>query len=308
MRGFESLMAFTETAKRGTFAAAAQALGTSPSTVAKAVARLEANLGLRLFHRTTRRVTLTPDGELLLERCLKVVEDMDAIHIEASGARSVPCGTLRVDLPIVYGRKLIVPLLATMAVEHHALKLDVRLSDAYVDLVRDGVDLAVRIGVLQDSNLVARQFGSQDWILCASPRYIARCGAPDSIQALGNHESVLFRMPSTGLDQSWKFRVGRRDIAIRPQSRCRFSDGESMADVATMGLGIVQLPDYMVYEQIAAGKLVELLPEFRPRSTPIHAVIPANRLVPARVRAVLDVLEHLPLAHAHMRRQAGASL
>jgi len=306
MRGFEALLAFTETAKRGTFAEAARALGSSPSTLAKAVARLESNLGLRLFHRTTRSVTLTPDGERLFERCLKLVEDMDAIHIEASGARAAPSGTLRVDLPIVFGRKLIVPLLAAMASEHRELKLDVRLSDAYVDLVRGGIDLAVRIGVLQDSNLVARRFGSQDWILCASPDYLARHGTPDTMQALDGHEAVLFRMPSTGLDQSWKFRIGRRDVAIRPASRFRFSDGESMADVVALGLGIAQLPDYMVYEQIAAGMLVELLPQSRPRSTPIHAVIPANRLVPARVRAVLDVLDHLPLAHAHVRRRAAA--
>jgi LysR family transcriptional regulator, regulator for bpeEF and oprC len=302
MKGLESLLAFTETAKRGNFAAAARMLGSSPSTLAKAVARLESNLGLRLFHRTTRRVTLTPDGERLYERCLKVVDDLDAIHIEASGARAAPSGTLRVDLPIVFGRKLIMPLLAAMATEHRDLKLDVRLSDAYVDLVKDGIDLAVRIGELQDSNLVARRFGSQDWILCASPDYIARHGAPGTVPDLDSHEAVLFRMPTTGLDQAWKFLVGRRDVSYRPASRFRFSDGETMTQVVSMGLGLAQLPDYIVYEQIAAGTLVEVLPQLRPRSTPISAVIPANRLVPARVRAVLDALESLPLAHAQARR------
>lgn len=306
MRGLESLLAFTETAKRGTFAAAARALGASPSTLAKAVARLEANLGLRLFHRTTRRVTLTPDGERLFERCLKVVEDLDAIHTEASGTRAAPSGTLRVDLPIVFGRKLVVPLLAAMAKKHRDLKLDVRLSDAYVDLIKDGIDLAVRIGVLTDSNLIARRFGSQDWILCASPAYLARHGSPASVQALEDHEAVLFRMPTTGFDQVWQFRIGRRNQALRPPARFRFSDGESMAQAVELGLGLAQLPDYMVYEQIAAGSLVELLPQFRPQSTPIHAVIPAKRLVPARVRVMLEALDGLPLAHAQARRRATA--
>ena len=291
MRGLESFFAFIETVKRGTFAAAARELGTTPSTLAKSVGRLETTLGLRLFYRTTRQVNLTPDGERLFDRCSRVVAELEELRAEAMGASAAPTGTLRVDLPVVLGRKLIVPVLASLASKHPQLNLDVRLSDAYANLVKDRIDLAVRIGTLPDSSLVARRFASQDWILCASPAYIAKHGAPADIGALAAHPAILFRVPTTGRDQIWQFRQARRAVAVRPQARFRFSDGEAMAEAAQLGLGIAQLPDYMVSDQITSGALVELLPNRRPASTPIHAVIPANRLVPARVRVALEALE-----------------
>jgi LysR family transcriptional regulator, regulator for bpeEF and oprC len=291
MNRLSSLLAFSETAKRGSFTAAARELGTSPSTLAKSVARLEGSLGLRLFHRTTRHVSLTPDGERLFLRCQRVLAELEELQSDASGMRAAPSGTLRIDLPIYFGRRLVLPLLAQLVLEHPRLALDVRLSDAYVDLIRDGVDVAVRIGELADSTLVAKQFASQDMLLCAAPSYLARTGTPHQVEDLLTHTPIIFRMPTSGRNRPWQFTVQGKAVSLEPPARLLFTDGEAMVDAARLGLGITQVPDYMVAEEIEGGSLVEVLAVHRPRTLPIHAVIPANRMIPARVRAFLDILE-----------------
>src|SRR5215472_6494328 len=197
----QPLLAFAETAKRGSFAAAARELACTPSTLAKAVSRLEQQLGVRLFHRTTRRVALTDDGERLFDRCRRVLAELDLLQEEASGARSAPSGTLRIDMPVSLGRIVMLPLLARLAREHPTLLIDARFSDAYVDLVKDGIDVAIRTGPLRDSSLVARQLASQELLLFASPSYLERVGRPRSLSDLDGHTAVLFRVPSTGRDR-----------------------------------------------------------------------------------------------------------
>ena len=294
MHGLQSLLAFSETAKRGGFAAAARELGTAPSTLAKAVGRLESQLGLRLFHRTTRQVSLTADGERLFQRCQRVLSELEELQTEAAGVRNAPSGTLRIDMPIVYGRKRLLPLLARLVQQHPGLQLDVRLSDAYVDLVRDSIDVAIRVGELQDSTLVARRFDSQQLVLVASPAYLKRHGRPSAIQDLAAHRHVLFRMPGTGRDRPQQFSVRGRVVALQPAQGERLNDGEGMVQAAVLCLGLAQVPDYMVEDEIAAKQLVEVLPEHRPPPMPIHAVMSAQRLVPARVRVLLEALDAWP--------------
>jgi DNA-binding transcriptional LysR family regulator len=298
MQGLHSLLAFSETAKRGSFAAASRELGTTPSTLAKSVKRLEGSLGLRLFHRTTRQVSLTPDGERLFARCQRVLAELEALQTDASGVSAQPSGLLRIDMPIVLGRRIVLPMLAELVRRHPALELDVRLSDAYVDLVKDGIDVAVRVGTLSDSTLVARRFASHDLVLAAAPAYLAQRGTPGKVEDLAAHDAILFRMPTSGRERPWELSVGGRTVTLHPAARFRFNDGEAMVQAARMELGLVQVPDYMVSDAIAEGALVELLPQLRPPTVPIHAVIPANRMVPARVRAFLDALQELPMAEA----------
>ncbi len=285
------LLAFAETAKRGNFATAARELGCTPSTLAKAVARLEAQLGVRLFHRTTRRVTLTDDGERLFGRCQRVLAELQLLQEEASGTRRVPSGTLRIDMPVSFGRTVMLPLLARLVQEHPGLALDARFSDSYVDLVREGIDVAIRTGALQDSTLIARRIGSQELLLFAAPSYLSRAGTPRSVEALRTHTAVLFRVPSSGRDRPWHFKVRGRNTTLLPPSRVRVDDGEAIVRAAVLGLGIGQVPHYMVTRELAAGTLVELLSSFRPAAMPIWAVMPSGRLVPARVRGLLDLLE-----------------
>src|SRR5690606_13902298 len=290
VHGLQALLAFSETAKRGGFAAAARELSATPSTVAKAVGRLEASLGLRLFHRTTRQVSLTVDGERLFRRCQRVLAELEELQSEAAGARAAATGTLRIDMPIVYGRKVLLPLLARLKGEHPALELDVRLSDAYVDLVKDGVDVAIRAGELDDSTLVARRFASQQLILVAAPSYLREHGTPRTLDALAGHRHVLFRLPGRGRDRPQQFSVDGQTLALRPAQGSRFNDGEAMVRAAALGLGLTQVPDYMAADDIAAGRLLEVLPRHRPPAMPIYAVMPGNRMVPMRVRVLLDAL------------------
>jgi DNA-binding transcriptional LysR family regulator len=293
MKGLQQLVAFAETAKFGSFAAAARELGSAPSTLAKAVGRLEASLGLRLFHRTTRQVSLTPDGERLFERCQRVLAEVEELHSDAAGVRAAPSGTLRIDMPIVFGRRFMMPLLAKLVQRHPELQLDARLSDAHVDLVKEGVDVAIRTGRLDDSTLVARRFAKQDLVLVASPAYLRRRGTPAEPSQLGAHDAIVFRLPSSRRDRPWQFRVRGRVLELHPKARLRFNDGEAMVCAARLGLGLAQVPDYMAMDEIAARRLVEVLPGHRPPSMAIHAVMPANRLVPPRVRALLDALEEV---------------
>lgn len=293
MHSLQQLAAFAETAKHGSFAAAARDSGSAPSTLAKAVARLEQSLGVKLFHRTTRQVSLTPDGERLFGRCQRLLAEVEELHAEASGVREAPSGTLRIDVPIVLGRRVVLPLLARLSQRHPALSLDVRLQDGYVDLVKEGIDLAVRVGTLKDSSLVARRFGTQGMVLVASPAYLEERGTPKRLDQLAAHDALLFRMPSTGKDRPWQFRQRGQPVELHPASRVRLNDGEALVEAARLGLGLAQLPDYFVQEELSRGELVEVLPGARPAPLPVSIVYPGARLVPLRVRVVLEELEAL---------------
>ena len=266
MRNLQPWLAFAETAKRGNFAAASRDLGCTPSTLAKSVARLEKHLGVRLFHRTTRQVTLTDDGHRLFARSQRVLAEIEQLEEEASGARAEPHGTLRIDMPVAFGRLVMLPLLAELARRHTRISIDARLSDVYVDLVKEGVDVAIRTGALRDSTLVARRFGSQTLLLCAAPSYLASAGTPASVEELTGHAAVLFRVPSHGRERPWQLRVNGRDVALSPPSRVRVDDGDAMAAAAVLGFGITQLPHYIVAEPLARGELVEILPQVSARA------------------------------------------
>lgn len=293
MQSLQQLAAFAETAKHGSFAAAARESGSAPSTLAKAVARLEQALGVRLFHRTTRQVTLTPDGERLYRRCQRLLAEVEELQADASGVREAPSGTLRIDMPIVMGRRLLLPVLARMSQRHPGLLLDVRLQDGYVDLVKEGIDVAVRVGALKDSSLVARRFTTQAMVLVASPAYLEAQGTPRRVDQLAAHSALLFRMPSSGKDRPWQFRQRGQPVELHPRSRVRINDGEGLLEAARLGLGLAQLPDYFVRDQLARGELVEVLPAARPAPLPVSIVYPAARLLPLRVRLLLEELDAL---------------
>ena len=289
------MAAFAETARHGSFAAASRELGSAPSTLAKAVARLEASLQVKLFHRTTRQVSLTPDGERLYARCERLLAEFEALQAEASGTRDEPAGLLRVDLPIVLGREFILPVLARMSQRFPRLQLDVRLQDAYADLVKEGIDVAVRLGPLKDSSLVAQRVGSQSMVLVASRSYLDSHGVPRRLEDLAQHEALVFRLPSSGRDRPWQFRQGGKALELQPQARIRIGAGEGLVAAVRLGLGIAQLPEYFVRRELAGGELVEVLRTLRPAALPVLAVYPGARLVPARVRAFLQELKALEI-------------
>ena len=288
MAGLQAYMAFAESARHGNFAAAARELGLSASAVAKSVARLEDDLGLRLFHRTTRRVTLTSEGQDLYVRCLRVIDEIEAMRGEAESARGEPSGTLRLDAPLTLGRLLVVPVLAQLVRRHPRLALEVSFSDRQVDVIEEGLDAVIRIGQLPDSTLVAWPIGHQVLVVCASPAYLAANGAPATPADLSGHTCLAFRLPSTGRPRPWQFRLGDRKEERMPESAIVMNDGEALVAATVQGMGLVQAPHYMVADELATGRVVEVLERFRPEPLPISLVYPSHRRVPPRVRALID--------------------
>lgn len=293
MQGLQQFIAFSATARSGGFAAAAREQGVTPSTIAKAVARLEAELGVKLFHRTTRQVQLTPDGERLYERCRRVLAEVDELHADALGARAEPSGVLRISMPVFYGKRLVMPLLIGLTRRYPKLKLDLRFSDRFADLMQENLDLAVRIGTLADSSLVARRIDRQQLVLCAAPAYLAANGAPRRIDELARHKAIAFRLPTTGRQRAWQFRQNGLPVELLPDPAIFLNDTESLCDAMINGAGVCQLPDNVVEAELNRGELVELLPSCRPPPMPISLVHQSGRLLPARVRAAIDALDAL---------------
>lgn len=288
MAGLQAYVAFAESARHGNFAAAARELGLSASAVAKSVARLEDDLGLRLFHRTTRRVALTSEGQDLYVRCRRIIDEIDAMRGEAESVRGEPSGTLRLDVPLTLGRLLVVPVLAHLARRYPRLALDVSYSDRQVDVIDEGLDAVIRIGSLPDSSLVAWPIGQQVLVVCASPDYLAAHGVPATPAELSCHRCLAYRLPSTGRPRAWQFRTNERNDERTPDWTIAMNDGEALVAAAVEGMGLVQAPHYMVAHALRAGTVVEVLERHRPKPLPISLVYPSHRRVPLRVRALME--------------------
>jgi DNA-binding transcriptional LysR family regulator len=290
MAGLQSFVAFTETAKRGGFAGAARELGVSPSAVAKNVGRLEADLGLRLFVRTTRKVALTSEGHELYERCRRIVEEIEALRDEAAGARVDAGGTLRLNVPITFGKHVVVPRLAELVRRHPRIVLDVSFTDRYADIVAEGLDAAVRVGPLSDSSMVARPFARHVLLACASPRYLREHGTPRTIEALARQRCLVARLPTSKRLRAWRFVRDGRAVELSPASAAIFDDGEALVAAASASMGLVQVPDYMAAAAIERGELVEVLKRFRPPPLDISLVYPSARRVTPRLKALIEAL------------------
>lgn len=290
MASLDLIASFVAAARLSSFAGAARELGLSASAVAKNVARLEAHLRVRLFHRTTRQVRLTQDGEAIFERCHRILEDVESLGAVTSQATGTLTGTLRIDVPVTYGKQVVLPVLAQLMRRHPELGVDVRFSDRFADLVKEGLDAAIRIGDMGDSSLVARRFDEQLLVTCASPAYLARHAAPQTPHDVSRHRCIVFRMPSSGRDRRWDYRHGKRAVSLAPDAVMRLGDGEAMVQAAATGLGITQVPSYMAEQAIKRGRLVEVLSGYRPDPLPIALVYPSRQHVPPRVRAFGDAL------------------
>ncbi|WP_067649269.1 LysR family transcriptional regulator [Dokdonella koreensis] len=283
----------------GSISAAARSLDLSPAVASQRLKRLERDFGVRLLHRTTRRLHATPEGAVLAAQGRALVEDLESL---ASGLRqsgAAVAGTLRVTLSASFGRQYVSPLLPRFLARHPRLRLSVHLSDQVVDLVSEGFDLAIRIGALEDSRLVARRIAANRRVLCAAPAYLARRGRPRTPQALGEHECLLL-FGSGGRQDSWRFGTPEGgETVVRVQGRFESNFGELLRDAAVAGEGIAVHSLWHVADDLRAGRLEVVLPDYPIAATAISAVMPQRRLVPPRVRAFVDFLsaefgEHPP--------------
>ncbi|MFI8417159.1 LysR family transcriptional regulator [Serratia sp. NPDC078593] len=281
---------FVSAVEAGSFAQAANRLHLSRSAVGKSIARLEQRLGVRLFYRTTRRLSLTDDGALFYERCMRA---LDEIHIaEAlleSGKRQVS-GRLRVSMPVLLGRMCIAPLLMELAGEHPNLALELSFNDRLVDMVEDGFDLVVRNGRLPDSSrLVARRLGHYPMAFYASPAYLARWGEPKSVAELVEHNAVTYIRSGELLN--WDIPVEKgKTHRIEPKSRVMMDDLQALADATIAGFGIGWLPCWLVHDHVTHEKLVRILKQYPGAEYEVHAMWPQTPSLPLKVRLAIDML------------------
>jgi LysR family transcriptional regulator for bpeEF and oprC len=290
MKNLNQFLSFASVARNGSFAAAARELGLAPSSVAKSVARLESDLGIRLFHRTTRSVRLTEEGNTLFAQCVRVLDEINMLESLIAEPTGGPTGTLRVGAPIGYGTRKIVPVLSRLLAAHPLLNIEMRLSDERVNLVDEGLDAVIRIGSNEDSGLVARQFDQQYLLLCATPQYIQRHGALRSVADVEAHPVIAFRMPTSGRERPLEFMENGESIQMRPRARFSSSHGDAMVAAALDGAGIAQVLEHMVEHHLREGRLVELLPACRPAPLPVNVLVPGTRMMPSRVRSLIDAL------------------
>lgn len=280
---------FLRVLDRGSISAAARSLDLSVAVASQRLKRLERELGVRLLHRTTRQLHPTAEGLRLAEEGRALVEDLEALADGLRRTGSGIAGTLRLTMPSTFGRLYVSPLLPEFLSLHPGVRLGVDLSDTKVDLVSAGIDVAIRIGVLDDSSLVARRLAGNRRVLCASPDYLLRHGTPRTPADLASHECLVL-VGSRGRQDSWRLRDGDADVAVRVGGRIESNQGELLRDAALAGLGIAMHSYWHVCDDLRAGRLQVVLPDHPPPETGIHAVMPQRRMVPPRVRAFVDFL------------------
>lgn len=280
---------FVEVAKAGTFTEAAERLNLTKSAVGKAIARLEDRLGFKLFHRTTRLTRLTPDGEAYLAACVGAIDEITAAQTALSSSNQRLTGRVRIDMPVAFGRRVLLPMLVDIVRPHPDLSLTLTFTDATTDLMQDGVDLAIRFGALPDSSdLVARRLASQQRVICASPAYLKAHGEPLTLPDLRAHRCIV-GMPK-GPPVDWFVSEAGTPKRVTPPPTHRLSDGEAMVDAAIGGLGLAQLPVSLVRDAIAKGLLKAVLQPYCAVDVDVHAVWPRQAHLSPRVRYVIDRL------------------
>ncbi|MBW7971858.1 LysR family transcriptional regulator [Bradyrhizobium sp. BR 10289] len=284
------LIAFARSGSLGSYSAAARALGVSPSAISKSVQRLEQHLGLRLFSRTTRSLTLTPEGRDLHERTLRLLREADAIEQAAAAARSEPAGTLRIAAPLPIGVNILSPALSRFRQRYPKLMIELRIGDRYVDLIEEGIDVAIRVGDLADSRLISRQLAPHRICAFASPDYLARRGTPVHPDELVNHDCVNFRFQSSGQAFRWPFLIGDRLVEIMPDAAITTDVSEAVASIIASGAGIGISPTFVAAPYVRRKELVPVLQDFVVPRTNITALWPESRRGNPNVKAFVAFL------------------
>ncbi|MHC8946374.1 LysR family transcriptional regulator [Advenella incenata] len=279
---------FVRAVEAGSFSLAAERMNLTRSAVGKTIARLEQRLGVLLFQRTSRKQKLTTEGQVYYERCLRALAELDAADAELNSGRLQPQGVLRISAPKLIGRHCITPVLTTLIERYPDLQIEMIYSDRVADLIEDGLDLAVRIGPLADSSsLVARPLGQQHQALCASPAYLARYAAPESVVALNGHRAIAYHR--AGQDLVWQTLFANTQ-GLTVDIRLRLDDLHSLTDAAIAGVGLAWLPDWQLAQFIRSRQLTAVLPELQLLPTEIHIVWPQTRFLAAKTRIAIDTL------------------
>lgn len=288
MDSLSGFTVFVQVAETRSFVAAGRLLGVSASAVGKRVARLEDRLGVRLFHRSTRSVTLTAEGALFLERSRRILAEIEAAERELSQATAAPRGRLRVSLPLV--SSLVLPVLAEFMAAYPEIELDLDFSDRLVDVIEEGFDAVVRTGAPADSRLSARRLGTFELMLVASPDYLAQRGTPKASEDLLGHVCLHYRFPNSGKLETWPLRRAPGDPELQLPTSMICNNIETRVCFALQGRGIACLPDFSIREYLADGRLCRVLPDHAQRTGLFHVLWPASKQPSPKVRALVDFL------------------
>ncbi|MHA1087089.1 LysR family transcriptional regulator [Enterobacter ludwigii] len=282
---------FIAVVEHGSFTAAAVALSTTPSVLSRAVSRLETRLGRQLLQRTTRRVGLTEAGRVYLEQARSAFSLLDEAERDGQGQEGDLTGRVRMSVPTTYGHYRLPPLLAQFSQHYPRVQVDLNITNRNVDLIAEGFDLAIRLGQMPDSGLVARKLEDAALLLVASPAYLHRMGTPQTLDDLHRHMCLPFILPRTGRIAPWVFREDERDVDWLPASPIETSDDVlGVVSLAEHGMGICQSYEFIVRDRIQRGQLVEVLPHLRGRSRPFSVIFAPHRRQSAATRAMIDLL------------------
>jgi DNA-binding transcriptional LysR family regulator len=291
METFAGMRLFAEVVDSGSFSAAGRRLGVAASSVARGIGALENQLGARLLNRTTRKLGLTEAGRLYHERSRRILAEVEEARMSVTQLEAAPRGTLRLNVPVVFGRLHIAPALPDFLALHPALRIDLAMTDAFVDLVEEGVDLAIRIGELEDSSLIARRLAPNRRVLCASPGYLERHGVPTAPADLGEHDCLMYKQQNRSV---WRLRNAGRVHEIKVSGSLLANNADALHVAALAGLGLTILPIWLVGRDIQRGALRIVLADYQVSpgalDTNIYAVFPHSRHLSAKVRAFVDFL------------------
>jgi len=294
----DAIRAFQRVVETGSFSAVAREKGVAQPTISKLVAALEAHLGAQLLNRTSRSLSLTEAGQDYYEASSKLLVDLDAAESRIGRRQAAPSGLLRVTLSAGFGRMHVVPLLPAFFALYPEVAVDITISDRFVDLVEEGLDLAIRIGHLNDSALIARRIGSSMRRTVASQSYLDRHGTPLSPQDLTHHQGITFVF--RGAPQEWRFRGPDGPVDIEPSGRLRANDGENIRQAVLSGLGIAHAPGWLFHTEIQRGEVKVLLADWQTQAEPISAVYQATRRQSTKARVFIDYLAEAFARQPHL--------
>jgi DNA-binding transcriptional LysR family regulator len=287
------MLVFARIVEGGSLSAGARAVGKSLPAVCRSLAQLEKRLGERLLHRTTRRIALTEAGMEFYERCRRIAAEIEEAEAAVSARKTEPQGMLAVTAPLLFGRMHIAPVVVDYLRRYRKAAVNLLLTDRTVNLVEEGMDAAIRIGELADSTLVARRLGAIPRVVCAPPEYLRRNGAPARPHDVAGHECIRFTGVSPA--REWTFVEDGREAKIRIDGRFVTNNGDAAIDAALHGLGLVMVLGYQVEQPLAEGRLLRVLEDYEPAPAPVHALYSSARLVPAKLKAFLELLsESIP--------------
>lgn len=288
-----SIRIFVTTTEQGSFAASAKKLGLTRSAVGKAIIRLESYLGVRLLHRTTRKMSLTTDGQTFYKSCVEILESIEIAENTIRKDKLIPKGVLKLTLSQAFGRIIVLPLLKEFIENWPQLGLEISFSDRIIDIVEEGFDLGIRVGnIEQNSQLIYRVITKCNLYLCASPSYLLKMGTPETIDDLKEHQMLIYGLESA----NYNLKLYSNDgviHSVQGVGQFKFDSGEAIKDTAIEGLGIAYLPEFMVEKDIKSGHLIQILPMYTSDLLPINVIYPNKKNLPIRVRLFIDALiEH----------------